>query len=84
MNTRDRRKPLLDYIWDAVDQWLEPIGIGKTEFAALAIIVVSVLVATDMIPASVGQWLKDNWQEWVAVATGVSLMGLRHAIRKGF
>jgi hypothetical protein len=78
----DGGKPILDYLWNVIDPLLANIGIGKTEFVALLLIVIAIAQSAGWLPDGLAEFIKGHWEEWLAIGTGAGLLGLRHALRK--
>lgn len=75
-------KPVLDWIYRYVDPVLARFGLGKTEFVALVVVVLTYAANSGLIPAEVRDWLVANWQEWLTLSMAAGLLGLRHAVAK--
>lgn len=75
-------KPVLDWIYRYVDPVLARFGVGKTEFVALVIVVLTAATNSGLLPTEARDWLVANWQEWLSLSVAAGMLSLRHAVAK--
>ena len=74
---------ILDYLWQFIDPALAAIGLGKTEFVSLVVIVLTVLAHFGVLPDPVNYFIMNALNDWVGATVATLGLTLRHAIRKG-
>lgn len=74
------KKTLFDYLWAFIDPVVAAIGLTKTQFFAIVLFTINLLVVLEVIPETIGQTIKDNIEAWISGQVALLAVTLQDTI----